>query len=137
MNRMTRPEDGGARVGGAELTLAELARAISRRAGELRFTTEQDLQVGIATLLADEGFTATPQVRLGALDRVDFLVDGVAIELKVKGSAAELERQLTRYLARAEVSGALVVTNRARHRGLPAEIHGKPVWVVWIAGAFS
>lgn len=119
-----------------EVTLAELARAISRRSGELRFATERDLQAGVAALLADEGFTADPQVRLSPLDRPDFLVDGVAVELKVKGGAPELERQVARYLGYDEVAGVLVITNRARHRGLPREINGKPVWVIWIPGAF-
>jgi hypothetical protein len=121
----------------AEVTLTELARAVSRRSGELRFATEQDLQAGVSALLATEGFTAEPQARLGPFDRPDFLVDGVAVELKVKGSAADLERQVTRYLGHDEVAAALVVTNRARHRGLPGEINGKPVWVVWITGAFG
>jgi hypothetical protein len=121
----------------ATVTLAELARTISRRAGELRFTTEPDLQAGTGALLAAEGFTARPQARLGPLERLDFLVDGIAVELKVRGTASELERQVTRYLSHEEVRGVLVVTNRARHRGLPREINGKPVWVVWIAGAFG
>jgi hypothetical protein len=119
-----------------EVTLTELARAISRRSGELRFATERDLQAGVATLLAAEEFTAEPQVRHSPLDRPDFLVDGVAVELKVKGGAAELERQVTRYLGHDQVIGVLVITNRARHRGLPRQINGKPVWVIWIPGAF-
>ena len=119
-----------------EVTLTELARAISRRSGELRFATERDLQDGVAALLAAEGFTAEPQARLSPLDRPDFLVDGVAVELKVKGGAAELERQVGRYLGHDEVMGVLVITNRARHRGLPRQINGKPVWVMWIPGAF-
>jgi hypothetical protein len=119
-----------------EVTLTELARAISRRSGELRFATERDLQAGVAALLAAEGFTAEPQPRLSPLERPDFLVDGVAVELKVKGGAAELERQVARYLGHDQVGGVLVITNRARHRGLPGQINGKPVWVMWIPGAF-
>jgi len=120
----------------SEVTLTELTRAISRRSGELRFATERDLQAGVAALLAAEGFTAEPQARLSPLDRPDFLVDGVAVELKVKGGAPELERQVTRYLGHDQVLAVLVITNRSRHRGLPGQINGKPVWVMWIPGAF-
>lgn len=111
-----------------------LASLLSR-AG-LRFVTEAQMQAAVASALAAAGWAAVPQARLGDRDRPDFLAaGGIALELKVAGTPAALQRQVTRYAAHAEVTAIVVVTCRARHRGLPPFINGKPVLVVFLGGA--
>ena len=119
---------------GTSAAAQHVAETISRHRGRLRYTTESQLQGAVAALLADEGFHAQGQARLGPADRLDFLVDGIAVELKVNGTADALERQVTRYMAHDEVTAVVVVTSRARHRGLPPLINGKPVLVVFLPG---
>jgi hypothetical protein len=74
---------------------------------------------------------------LGPGERPDFLLsDDIAVEVKVRGTADQLERQVRRYLAHPEIAAVLIVTSRVRHRSLPVAIEGKPVRVVWVATAF-
>lgn len=97
--------------------------------------TEDDLQLAIEELLA----VTTPyrrEVRLSLSDRIDFLVDGLGIELKVGGSLAEVTRQLHRYAQSDLILGLILVTTRSRHRVLPCEINGKPLLVHWLGGIF-
>ena len=124
-------------ITGPEAVLHDLANTIWRAARALQLTTERDLQESLAELLSSEGYAAERERTLGPAERPDFLVDGgIAVEVKVNGTAAQLERQLRRYLAHPEITGALVVTTRARHRSLAAVIGGKPVRVIWVASPF-
>jgi hypothetical protein len=109
-----------------------LCQAIA--AGRLRYTTEAQLQQALADLFADAGIDADGQVRLGVHERPDFMAGGVAVELKVKGTLGDLTRQLGRYAAHDQVTAVIVVTRCARHRDVPREINGKPVYVVWLSG---
>lgn len=116
---------------------AAIAAAIGRGRRTLRYTTERNLQDALVALFAAAEIPAEREHRLSGTDRPDFLIGGVAVEVKIKGSSAELERQIRRYAAYPEVTGIVVVTNRARHRGMPAQIDGKPVQVVFLsAGVF-
>lgn len=73
------------------------------------------------------------EARLGRdAGTVDFVVkiDGVrvGIEVKVKGSFAEVARQLFRYAESCEVDALLLVSTRSKHASeLPAVIQGVPV----------
>ena len=71
-------------------------------------------------------------MRLAPTDRIDFLLGGVGIEVKVDGSTAQILRQLRRYASSPQIEHLVLVTNRARHRSLPAVIGGKPLRVVHI-----
>lgn len=55
-----------------------------------------------------------------------------AIEVKTKGSRAEVVRQLDRYAAHDQVTGLLLVTSLAKLRVMPSTLRGKPVSVLWI-----
>lgn len=92
------------------------------------FCSEKDLQSGIEQVLAGR-FTFRREVPLNAKDRPDFLIDeSIVLEVKIGGSAAEVMRQIARYAACDQVSGILLVTNRAKH-SLPATFNGKPLVV--------
>ncbi len=95
-----------------------------------RFVHEGDLQMGIAEVLERNKWEWQPEVRLDRKNRLDFLVDGVCIEVKVDGSLADLTRQLYRYAAFAEIRAFVVVTTRSSHLRLPCDVLGKPVKVV-------
>jgi hypothetical protein len=118
-------------TGTRHVDAAEAARLL--RTFRFRFGCEDDLQAGIADALAP--LPVEREVRLSARDRVDHLLPGgVVIEVKVAGSADRVLGQLTRYAAHDRVSGLVLVTTRARHQELPAEIDGKPVEIVYLGG---
>ena len=111
-----------------------------------RFTSERELQEGIRAVLQPWDATFASEYRLTARDRPDFFVavhrrqpgedlaPGIAIEVKVKGTAAQLLTQVHRYLQHDDVVGVVVVTSIFRHQ-LPDEISGKPVAVLHVSQA--
>ncbi|MFD2082870.1 hypothetical protein SAMN05421678_11839 [Actinopolymorpha cephalotaxi] len=104
-----------------------------------RFTwpNEAQLQEGIAAALASRGVPAEREVRLSGRDRIDLAVGNVGIEVKVAGNAANVRRQLTRYAASDQLEELVLVTTKAAHRGIPEEIGGKPVHLVWLSGVIQ
>jgi hypothetical protein len=105
---------------------------------EFRFNyaNESELQRGIEQVLVKKGFQVEREVRF-QFGRLDFLIDGeIAIETKIDGSAAELMRQVCRYVQSPDIIGILVVSDRASHV-LPEAFNNKPVMVLsLLRGAF-
>ncbi|WP_421849838.1 hypothetical protein [Oricola sp.] len=89
---------------------------------------EKATQADIARCLDTIGRAYQREVRLDAKNVIDFLVDGIGIEVKLKGVKRNVLRQCRRYCAFEEIRGLILFTNLAM--GLPADLHGKPVMVV-------
>lgn len=87
---------------------------------------EYDIHAQVAEALGAAGIPFEHEYRLGPRCRIDFRAGRVGIEVK-KGrpAPAELRRQLARYLAFDELSGMVVVVQRAT--ALPERVGGKPV----------
>ncbi len=100
------------------------------RSNRFSFSSEDGLQRGIALALQGARIPYEREVRLSATDRPDFMVQGIAIEVKIDGSANALLRQLHRYASHPRVTAIVVVTNRARLTSQPPNINGRPVHVV-------
>jgi hypothetical protein len=105
------------------------------------FANEKDLQDGLARVLFQRGIRFDREVRLPPLtkdDRVkdipDFMVDGIAVEVKVDGGLSDVTRQLHRYAQRKEVRSLLLVTSRAALGNQPAEMNGKRLVVLTLWG---
>ncbi len=96
------------------------------------FQCETDLQNEIETLLSSSGVSYQREVALSRRDRPDFMVQTVALEVKTKGSPAQVTRQLYRYAEHESVGALLLVTTLAKLRVIPEELRGKPVAVTWI-----
>ncbi|POZ80246.1 hypothetical protein [Burkholderia contaminans] len=93
-----------------------------------RFVDERELQDGIEKVLAGSLRGYKREAVLGPADRPDFLLDdGVAIEVKVDGSLAELLRQVSRYASHDSVRAILVVGTPYWIAKIPSEIGGKPL----------
>jgi len=127
------------------VTAAELATALHAelsRQPPMR-ASERELQDAIGRALVALALPAIREAPLTPQDRVDFLVGsfplallpacGVALEVKVGGSLADLTRQLFRYAESPRVLSLLVVTTRSRHRNLPSTIAGKPLVVLCLS----
>jgi hypothetical protein len=121
------------------MTAAERVEEVVALLGGYRIPqgTERQLQDGIATLLAGAGIAFEREVRLTPRDRPDFIVPpDVCLEVKVKGAAAGVERQLLRYAASERVAALLLVTTQRVHGGLPSVLLGKPLVTLCVGSAF-
>lgn len=84
--------------------------------GRHTFTTEDELQASIHGQLTTLGGDAHREVRLArGLGRIDLLLGTVGIEVKTKGPASTVARQLLRYTHAEELTHLLLVTTRAKH----------------------
>lgn len=102
-----------------------------------RYDDERQLQTGIETALRAAGLDVQREASLGAAGTIDFLIDGLGIEIKVRGSRAEVTRQVHRYLQHDSVIALLLVTTRAELSRIPPLISGKRVFTHHLtSGAF-
>lgn len=97
-------------------------------------SNEKLLQAAIEEEFDANGVAHIREHRLSSHDVVDFLVGGVAVECKVKGGRRDTYRQLERYAGHDAVDELILVTNVPT--GMPAEINGKPVYVLNLAKAW-
>lgn len=105
------------------------------RSKTFAIANEDDLQRGIDETLTGVGLVTRREIRLTPSDRIDFLVPLIdlvlGIEVKVKGDAAGVHRQLARYAASPRVGELILATTMRRHRvGLPDTINGKTIHYV-------
>lgn len=106
--------------------MVDLARQITTDQQPTLYRDEYDLQTAIADRLGD---TIVREHDLSdGQSRVDLWhpAAGIALEVKISSSRADVIRQLTRYAHCPEVAGIILITTRARHHHLPAELNGKP-----------
>jgi predicted SpoU family rRNA methylase len=116
--------------------VARISAALQAR--RFRHTNEKELQDGIESVLTEIGARFEREKQLGPKDRVDFFVKaGIALEVKIKGSLADVTRQLHRYAEHDQVQSILLVTAKARLGALPETLRGKPVRVVALLGGIS
>lgn len=117
----------------AHLAELRIARSALNRS-VLRYTSEAELQAGISQVLTAAGVEHRREVDLGDAGRVDLLTaGGLAIEVKVAGSANEMARQIVRYAQRDEVRALLVVTTKATHQTAPGSMFlSKPGMVLFL-----
>jgi hypothetical protein len=108
------------------------------RAATFTFTSEAELQDGIALALQSAQIVFTREVRLTPRNRIDFFVaGGTGIEVKVDGSLSALVRQLHRYAELENVRELVVVTSLIRLSRLPPDLCGKPITAVCLARGIS
>lgn len=91
---------------------------------------ERALQNEIAVVLEAKGFNIDREVRLSNRDCIDFMIrmSGIGIEVKIKGSAADIYRQCKRYCESDKIHRLILVTNRSM--GLPDKINGKDCYLL-------
>lgn len=104
-----------------------------------KVTSEAELQRALDELLRSNKCRFEREHELSPRNIVDFYLieHSIAVEVKMRGSFAEVLRQLHRYAEHNVVHSLVLVTTRVQHRGMPTKMHGKPVHVVMLAGAFA
>lgn len=105
------------------------ARVILRALSSMRLSpaaNEYELHASIAATLEGSGFLVVHEAVLAPRCRIDFLVDGVGIEVKRgRPERKRLIEQASRYLACEQLSALIVVVEK--NVSLPDKICGKPV----------
>jgi hypothetical protein len=106
----------------------DLARLLSRH--RYRCGTETQLQDGIAKVLTDAAIPFRKELHLSARDRPDFLIGGLALELKIKGTFASAFRQVARYTEHEQISAVMLIGTPRWVKQMPHEINQKPIYCV-------
>jgi hypothetical protein len=108
--------------------LLKIQRAIKGK--RLSLGDEKRLQGEIETSFISHDIDFEREVRLDKKNIVDFMVEGLAIEIKIKsgGSSMQIYRQLERYTEFSNVEAILLMT--AKVISLPESINGKQVFVL-------
>ena len=115
------------------LTIEDIAQVL--RSNDFSYADERDLHTGIAVALARAGAMSIQREVTIAGGRIDFVVDGVGIEVKIKGSKAQVRRQLDRYAKGGDVDALLLVTTRSMHTQLASRTEfAVPVGVCVVGG---
>ena len=112
------------------VSATEIARIL--KGYRYNFGTEIALQDGIERVLKENGIGHRREVRLGDAGIIDFMVERIGVEVKIKGSPSAVGRQVLDYLGRPELDEIVVVTSRAlsaSYLRVP-ELAGKKVTVV-------
>lgn len=68
------------------------------------------------------------EYRLDEKNVLDFFIENVGIEVKIKGQKMAIYRQCKRYCDFDEIKSLVLITNRAI--GFPRDINGKPCYVI-------
>lgn len=105
------------------------------RSVRLDLTDEKILQLEIQNVILKRTiYSLEREVRLSKKDIIDFMVLGLGIEVKIKGSKTEIYRQLQRYAEFEEVKCLWLITNKAVK--LPEYINGKNAYILNLGAAW-
>jgi hypothetical protein len=97
-------------------------------------TMESELHAAIVGEFQAAGVAFEREVMLSHGDRVDIMVGGTVIELKVKGGRSAMYRQIERYCAHDIVTGVILASRLSIN--LPTLIKGKPAFVANLSRAW-
>jgi len=104
------------------------------RGRRYRYSCERTLHLALSQALTDAHIEHAREVPVVG-GRIDFLVDHLGVEVKIKGSTAAVARQLSAYANDPRIGELLLVTTRPAHRAVTARIDSTtPVHVLTIGG---
>lgn len=111
------------------MTTHQVLRILSKY--KFYFNDEKDLQDKVEDVLKSHGVAYKREYRLSSSDIVDFFIDGLAVELKVKGHPVSVYKQCSRYCEHESVKELLLVTSKSF--ALPDIINSKSVSVYYLS----
>ena len=95
---------------------------------------EKETQAAIEQRFKENDIEYSREHKLDEKNIPDFFIDGIAIEVKIKGTAKNIYRQCERYCQFDEVRKLILVTNRSM--GFPKEINGKDCYFINLGKAW-
>lgn len=113
-------------------TVQDIFALLSRL--RLPLSDEKLLQETIAEAFDRAGILHLREDRLSDKDVIDFTVGRIGIEVKIKGARRAIFNQVCRYAEHDRIKELILITNVAT--GFPAELNGKPVFVLNLAKAW-
>lgn len=116
----------------ADLTIDLFVELLKK--SRLSINTEHDCKNQMAGVLKANGIRFVTEYVLDARSRLDFYLEGTAVEVKLKGSRMEIYKQCERYCAHPAVKDLVLATNRAMN--MPLVINGKRVIVMNLGKAW-
>lgn len=94
---------------------------------KLSITTEKELQREIEMLFKDNGLDFEREYRLDNKNIVDFYIDGLSIEVKIKAGKKAIYKQCERYCNFHDTKALLLITNTSM--GFPEQINNKDCYL--------
>lgn len=99
------------------------------RSSRIDLSSEKRAQADLEALLVAANVAYEREVRLSDGDIIDFLIDGIGIEVKTRAaSKKDIFRQLTRYAKHPRIDVLILVG--CISMGLPPQIEGKDAYFV-------
>lgn len=99
------------------------------RSARLDLSSEKRAQADLETVFQQAGVPYEREVELSEDDIVDFMVEGVGVELKLRNAGKKkVYKQLCRYAKHPRVERLLLASNLSM--GLPPTIEGKDAYFV-------
>lgn len=101
----------------------------SLRNVKFKWNTEKELQLQIYNLLKEKFplYEISKEYILDEENIIDFLIEGIGIEVKIKGQRRAIYKQCERYCSFEKVSTLILVT--AATMGFPKEMNGKDCYI--------
>lgn len=93
-----------------------------------RFNLHDEIELQKEMRDAMAAFSPVQSYPLDKTSLIDFFIDGIGIEVKIKGSRKKIYDQCKRYCRFQQINSLILVTNRSM--GFPPEINGKPCYIV-------
>lgn len=103
------------------MSAAHIAQVIGSY--QYRYASEYEVQAAVHQALTDAGIASTREVRTDA-GRIDLVAGSVGIEVKTKGPAAAVRRQLSSYALTGDFRELLLVTTKSQHRACAGDYPG-------------
>ncbi|WP_165228425.1 hypothetical protein [Aquisphaera insulae] len=105
------------------------------RSAKIDLSSEKRAQADVEQVLTQTGIAFERELPLTDSDIIDFMVEDIGIELKLKGARKkEVYRQLCRYARHPRVGSLILASNLSM--GLPAQIEGKDAYFVRLGEAW-
>ena len=102
-------------------TILAIGTLINKHRFDLQ--NEKVLQQQIEDMLIQNNVPYQREVKLSDKEIIDFIVEDVGIEIKIKGKRKDFYRQILRYSESPKIKAFILVTNKSMH--LPKYINNK------------
>ena len=97
-------------------------------------TNEKSAQEELHAILINRGFNFIRHPEFDKKNIPDFFLDGLVIEVKLKGTPRDIYRQCERYCGFSQVQQLILYTNKSM--GFPEEINQQPCYFVNLGNAY-
>ncbi|WP_347990044.1 hypothetical protein [Methylomonas sp. AM2-LC] len=102
---------------------------------KFRFSCENELQTGIENVLQISNIEYVREKSISKRDRPDFIIDGIAVEIKIKGSLSTAIRQVARYASHDDIRAVLVIGTPFWILRIPKRLHEKEILSIRLIGS--